>query len=77
MAQRMELELDIEAIIADHKANAIRQDLMKRQAELQALEAQRHQLQEQKRRDMEVVLKSARLLWFPNFFRCGPNFLRS
>ena len=63
MAQRMELELDIESIVAEHKANVIRQDLMQRQAELQALEAQRHQLQDKKRRELEVCVYA---------ISCGP-----
>ena len=52
--KRQELELDIEHIIADHRANMLRRDLMRRQAELNAIEEQKRHIEEQKRREMAV-----------------------
>lgn len=55
MAQkRLEMELDVEAMIHEHKANMLRQDMMRRQAELNALEAQRRHREEQKLKELEV-----------------------
>lgn len=55
MAQkRLEMEIEVETMMHDHKANMLRQDMMRRQAELNALEMQKKQREEQKMRELEV-----------------------
>ena len=53
--KRIELEMDIDALLHEHKAKQLRQEMMKRQAELNALELQRRQREEQKQRELEVL----------------------
>ena len=56
MAQkRLEMELEVESLIHEHKANMLRQDMMRRQAELNALEAQRRHREEMKLKEIEVT----------------------
>ena len=46
--------MDVDALMHEHKAKQLRQEMMKRQAELNALESQRRQREEQKQRELEV-----------------------
>lgn len=53
--KRLELEMDVEAMIDEHKANLLRQEMLNRQAELNALELQRRHREEQKQKELEVM----------------------
>jgi len=51
---RMKLELEVESMLHDYKAQQLRQDLLQRQAELDRLEAAKKAREEQLRREIEA-----------------------